>query len=97
MSVSFPQQANSPTEQEMWKKIKHFNTSDPSVLGLDNNRHIQKVKEDNYAYIVDYTTVSLARSQDCNFAAIQDRFPFMFPFSLGFPRNSALKEPSNEM
>ncbi len=91
------QQTRSPREREMWKRIKDFSISDPGVLGLDNDQHVRKVKEDNYAYLVDYTTVSLARSQDCTYAAIQDRFPFMFSYSIGFPRNSALKEPFNEV
>ena len=81
----------------MWRKIEVFNLSDPGVLGLDNNRHIQKVKEENYAYIIDYTAVRLARSHDCSFAAINDRFDFMYPYAVGFPRNSALREPFNKV
>ncbi len=80
-------------EHELWRKISAFNKSDPDVLGLNHDRHFQKVKEESYAYIIDYTPASFARSQDCAFATIDDRFNFMYPYSVAFPRNSALRDP----
>ncbi len=81
----------------MWRKISAFSRSDPAVLDFDNNHHIQKAREEKYGYLIDYTAVRLAHSQDCDFAAIDDRFNFMYPYSVGFPRNSALKDLFNEV
>ncbi len=84
-------------EQELWRKISAFNKSDPGVLGLDNHRHIQKVKEEKYAYLIDFAAVRQARSEDCGFVTIDDRFSFMLPYTVGIPRNSALEDLFNEV
>ncbi len=81
----------------MWRKISAFSRPDPAVLDFDNNHHIQKAKEAKYGYLIDYTAARLARSQDCDLAAIDDRFNFMHPYCVAFPRNSVLKDLFNEV
>jgi ionotropic kainate glutamate receptor 2 len=62
--------------------------SDDDILSIDNDLHLEKVLKENYAYIVDSSTVKYL-IENCSYVSIPDKLPMVFPYALGFRKHSA--------
>jgi len=77
--------------QAVWEGLQSVNESDPSVLSLNPEDHIQKVLKGKYAYIGDNTKIHFRMSTECDLVTMkQELLPFQYAF--GLPNNSPFTE-----
>ena len=66
-----------------------FNKSDPSVFSMDENVHIQKVKQGGYAFLVDTTVIDNVIAKECELMTIKEKFLPSY-YGIGFPKQSPI-------
>lgn len=81
------QSSNLPTYKKLWEGVVSFNESDPSVLALTTEEHVQKVLEGGYAFIADRTGMDIRKSTNCDLMTTDDKF-FPMMYGIGLPNNS---------
>ncbi|KAL5020559.1 hypothetical protein ScPMuIL_003451 [Solemya velum] len=79
--------SNLPTYKKLWEGVVSFNESDPSVLALTTEEHVQKVLEGGYAFIADRTGMDIRKSTNCDLMTTDDKF-FPMMYGIGLPNNS---------
>jgi len=71
----------------IWRGIKKFQESDPSVLSNNTEQHLQKVLSENYVFIGDKMSIELKIANECSLVAGKEQIlPFMCAF--GLPNHS---------
>ncbi|ESO97726.1 hypothetical protein LOTGIDRAFT_103576, partial [Lottia gigantea] len=74
--------------KKIWDGIVEFNKTDPRVLSLNADDHLDLVLEESYAYLGEYTPMELWQKDHCDIVTINENF-FPMSFGLGLPNNSA--------
>ena len=71
----------------MWEKFLQSQAHDKNVFSLDYNVHIEKVKEENYVYLTDFSGAVSAKSRDCSLDVLKEIFN-PSDYTLGLQNNS---------
>ncbi len=66
-----------------------FNSSDPDVFSGSNDKHIQKVLSENYAYVMGHD--KLGSDIDCQVTYLREKL-FEYSKGMAVPQGSPLKD-----
>ncbi|CAC5371233.1 GRIK3 [Mytilus coruscus] len=83
----FFEHSTNPTNQAVWKGIVASNKTDKRVLSYSENDHMQKVKEDHYAYIAEKSYLEVVVSEDCELAMTTEEI-LTVQYGVGLSNNS---------
>ncbi|XP_046564372.1 glutamate receptor ionotropic, kainate glr-3-like [Haliotis rubra] len=77
--------------KQVWEGMESRLASDPSVLSVDLNVHLDKVNTGHYAFITNTLTLKNWKVKNCDLRMLSDTFyPLMFAMVL--PKNSSLTD-----
>ncbi|KAK3094921.1 hypothetical protein FSP39_007902, partial [Pinctada imbricata] len=75
--------ATTSQHMQFWERLKVFNSTDPDVLSIDTNVHVNKVLGGNYAFLADDTYLQQLLSVHCELALSEDAvFQTQYAFAL---------------
>ncbi|KAL3861014.1 hypothetical protein ACJMK2_007107 [Sinanodonta woodiana] len=72
---------------DIGKGIKEFNKSDPSVLSINIDSHVEKVRSGGYAFISDKSIIESVIAKECSMMKIREEF-LPLNYAIGLPKNS---------
>ena len=85
------QNARSGIDSELWRKIRRWARSDSSIRSHNHSDHIERVLDDNYAYINDLTGFELEMSRTCDVGILDDTF-LPSEYAVGLMNNSYFRD-----
>ncbi|XP_063406491.1 glutamate receptor ionotropic, kainate 4-like isoform X2 [Mytilus trossulus] len=85
--VTWFEQATVPYLQAVWNGIIATNQTDPRVLSTIPKVHMQKIREDNYAYIAEKSFFEIEATFDCDLQIAKEEF-LPLQYAIGLPNNS---------
>ncbi|CAC5371236.1 GRIN [Mytilus coruscus] len=85
--VTWFEQATVPYLQAVWNGIIATNQTDPRVLSTNPDVHMQKLRENYYAYIAEKSYFEIESSSDCDLHIAKEEF-LPLQYAIGLPNNS---------
>ncbi|XP_050407044.2 glutamate receptor ionotropic, delta-2 isoform X1 [Patella vulgata] len=86
--VQLLQTSNRSDYRQVWSGIEKFSQSDPGILSLSGDDHLERVLAGDYVFLGDYTLMEIWETQYCDLFTIEEHF-FPMQFGLGLLNNSA--------
>ena len=89
MTVFFVQKSSNPVLTAVGVRLHELATSDPDVLSLDLDVHMDKVLAGDYVFLSDSVSAEAFTRQDCQLDHVVDHDSVGTPYTVNLPRGSA--------
>ena len=73
--------------KDVWSRMLEFEEAGLGVLGTNHYENLQRVRNEDFAYLADETSAAILMSEDCRVTTAPYKF-IQNPYAIGIQKNS---------